>query len=154
MYELFTISVSDICTSTTRVRLVCHFVKHKYYRVEGHSRSRSNLFFRLPTVISYKLMARVVTTQTPSSIYKLTNETRRAHAHASRHIPITNSCHRLHAQHALFLVFLVNISLFCYFHIKFEWYRASSVHVRSHDQWECLGQPRNNPVFTEQCVNS
>lgn len=85
--------VSDTRTSTL-LGSVCHFVKHKYYRGEG--RSQSNLFFRLPTVISYKLMARVVTAQTPSSIYKLTNETRRAHAHASRHIPITNSCHRLY----------------------------------------------------------
>lgn len=76
------------------VWLVCHFVKHKYYRLGG--RSRSNLFFRLPTVISYKLMAWVVTAQTPASIYTLTNETRRAHAHTSRHIPITNSCHHLY----------------------------------------------------------
>lgn len=85
--------VSDMLTST-RYGVVCHFVKHKYYLEEG--RSPSSLFFRLPTVISYKLMARVVTAQTPTSIYILTNETSPAHAHASRHIQITNSCHRFY----------------------------------------------------------
>lgn len=55
-------------------------------------------------------MARVVTTaQTRGSIFKLTNETLRAHAHAARHIPITNSCHRLDMHNML--VFLDTIYL-------------------------------------------
>lgn len=100
------------------VGAVFHFVKHKYYRGEGHS--RSNLFFRLPTVISYKLMARVVTAQTPSSIYKLTNETPSARARVSSYSNYKQLSSSLHAQHVLFLVYPVTISFNFTFQIKIK----------------------------------